>query len=620
VCPWAEDPDVARHFEARVARGEKTVFGYTLYLWFEGDEAFHSQHVGGRSIADLYRTSTAYRSDPGVAKRVEIAGVMPLPARLADRERGMEDDVAVLKVSEVPQDALPIPLASRTGGGPAVRGTSVLAIGFPYGRDPIVGSRVVANWSKGTITSAYAGTLATDAALHSGNSGGPVIDLEGRAVGIASAVFMARLTEVDNQGRRVQRRMSASDMGRVLPIEKAAAFLEELRAGRPRWLGIPAFAYRQRLEPALAAARAGKWHQAATIAGALPERLGDPDLSYWIAVLSPEFADAGQRAEALERAVAIQPTHFPAHFLRYCDDWLAGLPPARRRSRQELLAADWRSEGEFFGAAVRLIEHATDGSWPDTFAESAEESGVLGWMAATRPGSREPPEARRKRLLDAQGRAAAGSAFALVIRHALDRTGPWTESDVPSTERPVSHEDAKKVFLKQFLDALEQDAPQAARSERPRPSPLQRDAFAKDAFQAAANGDWDAAAEMAERFLEHASERRSAHWLRAALLQAQLQHHRGDVDALQSLAALADGAWHARIAQALLGGAEAARPLLEAAQDDDLVLTLRTALGLNAELSDDVPAAREHYRFARDTLLEGWPEFTVAHTRLQALQ
>ena len=68
-------------------------------------------------------------------------------------------------------------------------GDWVLAVGNPYGLDRTVTSGIVsAKQRRGVNGTAYQDFLQTDAAVNPGNSGGPLLDIEGKLVGITTAI------------------------------------------------------------------------------------------------------------------------------------------------------------------------------------------------------------------------------------------------------------------------------------------------------------------------------------------------------------------------------------------------------------------------------------------------
>ncbi|MHC3438706.1 S1C family serine protease [Natrialbaceae archaeon A-gly3] len=96
-------------------------------------------------------------------------------------------DLAVLEVDYAPESATALPLAEES---PAP-GQNVLAVGNPLGLEGSVSHGIVSGVDR-EIFSPLTGVsipnaVQTDAALNPGNSGGPLVDLEGEVVGVISA-------------------------------------------------------------------------------------------------------------------------------------------------------------------------------------------------------------------------------------------------------------------------------------------------------------------------------------------------------------------------------------------------------------------------------------------------
>ncbi|HNS50278.1 MAG TPA: trypsin-like peptidase domain-containing protein [Anaerolineae bacterium] len=100
------------------------------------------------------------------------------------------NDLAVLKVDA--GDVLPLPLALGDSGDLRV-GQAVLAIGNPFGLQQTLTTGVVSALGR-VIESPEEGqyigeAIQTDAAINPGNSGGPMLDLQGRVIGINSQIL-----------------------------------------------------------------------------------------------------------------------------------------------------------------------------------------------------------------------------------------------------------------------------------------------------------------------------------------------------------------------------------------------------------------------------------------------
>lgn len=107
-------------------------------------------------------------------------------------------------------------------------GQKVLAIGNPFGFDGTLTTGVVSTLGR-TIEAEnnhrMEGMIQTDAAINSGNSGGPLLDSQGNVIGINTAIYGPGGGSVG--------------IGFALPINRAKTLLDDFRAGRkPARLGI----------------------------------------------------------------------------------------------------------------------------------------------------------------------------------------------------------------------------------------------------------------------------------------------------------------------------------------------------------------------------------------------
>ena len=134
-------------------------------------------------------------------------------------------DIALLKVDPGKKSLATIAL----GDSDAIRpGDWVVAIGNPFGLEHTVTAGIVSAKHRREVSpsasQSYDDFIQTDAAINPGNSGGPLIDLEGRVVGINTAI-----------------RSNANTIGFSVPINQAKQILPQLRAdGRVTrgWLGV----------------------------------------------------------------------------------------------------------------------------------------------------------------------------------------------------------------------------------------------------------------------------------------------------------------------------------------------------------------------------------------------
>ena len=101
-----------------------------------------------------------------------------------------ENDLAVIRAKKIPDD---LPPATMGASGRLKPGDEVVAVGFPFGIGPSVSAGVVSGLGrefrspKGQRN--LTGLIQFDAAANSGNSGGPLVTMDGEVVGIVTAIL-----------------------------------------------------------------------------------------------------------------------------------------------------------------------------------------------------------------------------------------------------------------------------------------------------------------------------------------------------------------------------------------------------------------------------------------------
>jgi len=138
-----------------------------------------------------------FRSDGHIiTNRHVVEGASRVDVRLRDGHEyeaqviatDQSTDVAVIKI-DPGQSQLPTATLGRSD--PVRVGDWVLALGSPLGLDFTVTAGIVS--AKGRALSGQAAALEsyiqTDAAINPGNSGGPLVDLDGRVIGINTLIF-----------------------------------------------------------------------------------------------------------------------------------------------------------------------------------------------------------------------------------------------------------------------------------------------------------------------------------------------------------------------------------------------------------------------------------------------
>ncbi|MFC5522976.1 S1C family serine protease [Polaromonas jejuensis] len=136
----------------------------------------------------------------GLESTASITGVQP------------ENDLAVLQAHTIPDD---LPAATLRSTADLAPGDQVMAVGYPFGIGPSASAGIISGLQR-TFRSPVGKQQMTnliqfDAAANPGNSGGPLVTMDGEVVGIVTAIYNP------NQQR------TFIGIGFAVPIENAAS-------------------------------------------------------------------------------------------------------------------------------------------------------------------------------------------------------------------------------------------------------------------------------------------------------------------------------------------------------------------------------------------------------------
>jgi len=148
--------------------------------------------------ANALGSGVIYRSDGYIITNHHvIEGASAVEVLLANGDRleaeivGSDplNDLAVLRIA---REGLPV-IDLRPAGEPLRVGETVVAIGSPFGLDATVTSGIISALNRDLRVPGNAdvipAVIQTDAAINPGNSGGALVDLQGRLVGINTAIM-----------------------------------------------------------------------------------------------------------------------------------------------------------------------------------------------------------------------------------------------------------------------------------------------------------------------------------------------------------------------------------------------------------------------------------------------
>jgi serine protease Do len=281
-----------------------------------------------------------------------VAGASRVNVRLASKKEyqakivGLDEktDVALIKI-EPDEPLTPVALGDSSS---LDVGEWVMAIGSPFGLEQTVTVGVVSAKARVLGAGPYDDFIQTDAAINPGNSGGPLVDAEGRVVGINTAIS--------------SRSGGSEGVGFAIPIGLAKNVLDQLReTGRVErgWLGISI----QEVTPELASSFDLEDATGALVAGVAPgspaEQAGLKRGDVIVAFEGRDIADSHQ----LPALVAETPVGSQASVTvlrdggrRNLEVTIAELPedPERRLSSRDGGAADDAADAKW-GLAVTDI-------------------------------------------------------------------------------------------------------------------------------------------------------------------------------------------------------------------------------------------------------------------------
>ena len=153
-----------------------------------------NNHVAGNSDEILVTLSD------GTELKAKVIGTDP------------DSDVAVIKIE---RDNLPY--LEMADSDSLEVGEWVIAIGNPFGLSHTVTAGIVSAKGRNVGLSTYEDFIQTDAAINPGNSGGPLLNLDGKVIGINTAII--------SQAR------SYAGIGLAIPINMAKAICDQLIQG-----------------------------------------------------------------------------------------------------------------------------------------------------------------------------------------------------------------------------------------------------------------------------------------------------------------------------------------------------------------------------------------------------
>jgi Do/DeqQ family serine protease len=223
-------PAVVNVYASRSERRQQNAYMDEFVRRFFGDNA--PGGAPGRTQSSLGSGVIVDSSGLVVTNNHVIENMTDVKVALADRRefeadivlRDARTDLAVLKL----KDASNLQILALGDSEALQVGDLVLAVGNPFGVGQTVTQGIVSALARSQVgVSDYQSFIQTDAAINPGNSGGALIDMNGRLVGINTAIY--------------SRSGGSIGIGFAIPSGMVRAVLDSARGGarsvRRPWLG-----------------------------------------------------------------------------------------------------------------------------------------------------------------------------------------------------------------------------------------------------------------------------------------------------------------------------------------------------------------------------------------------
>ena len=637
-CPWLEDPHFAAVVQQLRMQNLIPFFGSRLFLWFEGQRAFNraGRMVESPDLTDFFFVENAFSTES--PPRLHIAGVAKSTVRTRQMFTSpLKDDFAVLKIEKVPAGLEPIPLDLGMDPRKLPKLTRVIALGFPLGartQADTVNVSVV----EGNVRRTFENMFQIDASLHGGNSGGPVIDSRGRAIGIVSAVAM------DFTQGLVPMITPVWDIGLILPITHAVRLLMDLKAGSAKWNGMIDFNQEPTLTKIRDAAFQGRWADAMQLADESLVKSLQPALVTAAGVLHFCNGDSEGARQRFLQSLSMDAEDNQARLMLMLIDRLTGVREDTGY-RRELLRADWRNSAEFQGYLAKVLE----GSLPlesalkgwYTPGERSWLCYIGGWIRSREGQIEEADKLFQEAILSADSESwefllsvAAQQELQKQRRKTLRTDHEWAEYTTRAERFEKMKQESVKLNKKRREDlaslwASVADRPVSLEEKRDllgktlELDPKNRMVVGSLAYSAAAIGNWADALTHLRRVLATEG-RQNAVRMSLGLLEAGILHFQGHEAEAQ--AALADFArrtrdpWFLAIGEHLMGRQTEEEIRKQAGEVPENAITAFTAMGFWAEGSRDKTKALRFYQETLGSFLEDWLEYDFVRERIKRLR
>ena len=638
ACPWLEDNTLYMVINQLRQNERSPRFDYRMFLWFEGEKAFTRSAglLDSQELADVYFLDSAFCSDG--TPLLTIAGVAkPLVQTRQLVASPLKDDFAVLKIDQVPEGLKPLPLELKMDAQKIPKLSRVVTLGFPMGSRSQEAS-VNVSVARGHVRRSFENLLQVDASLYGGSSGGPMIDIRGKVIGIASGVAIDRAPGLLPIATPIW------NMAMVLPITKPAAFLQDLKAGQIKWNGVLDLSVEAKLKQINETAANGRWAEAMAMADKELKLSFEPSLVMAGGMMHFCAGDYEGASRLFGQSLSMDAENNLSRLMLFIIDWLADSSSVNPH-RQDLLALDWRSPVEFLGYLFRVLEGIVDEASALKGWDTESEKSWLYYVVGLSRDKRGDWADSERLLKEAVLTADLNSWEFFLARAKLDQIQKRRLNSLKNEARWAEYQAEIEAFGQAIKKNAEINKPPRlklaelkAQLEESSPSPKDKlqvmekilesapyngDVLVGLSFYSAMEEAWEQSLEYARTFLKRDG-RQSAGRLSMGLMEAEILHHMGRQGeartTLEAYIRLTRDPWYRAVSECLLGKRTEESLKKEAGNSAENLITLHTALGFWAEGSGDRDRAIEHYKEALESFLDTWIEFDFARERVKSLR
>ena len=638
ACPWLEDNNLYAIIN-RLRQLQKPVrLGYRLFLWFEGEKAFKRlpDLPGSPDLEDIYFVESAYSTN-GISRLI-IAGVAKPPVKTWQLIKSpLKDDFAVLKVDRLPDGLKPLPIDYEMEALKIQKLSPIITLGFPLG-SRTQENTVNVSVTRGHVRRTFENLFQVDTSIHRGNSGGPIIDTNGKVIGIASKVA----ADYTVGPRPVVTLLP--DIGMVLPITKAAAFLNELKAGQTKWNGVLDLSVDIKIKQITDLARKRQWDKASVLADKELKASFDPMLVIAAGMMHFCKEDYQGAKHLFGQALSMDTGNNNARLMLFLIDWLKGRS-AVSPYRQELIALDWRSPFEFYGYLVQVLEKLIDERSAVKGGYSEDEKSWLYYIISL-IRIKQGDLANSERLLRKAVLASNSESWPYFLSISkLEQVQGQRLASLQKKTKRIEYQAVINKFsqtIKQEStikkERLEKLAPLIAKLKVDSIIPGDKGEILKEimeivkineailvglAYYSAMNEEWDLALKYARAFLE-VEGRENAGRLSIGLLEPCILNKIGRkdeaIERLKVFSGQIKNQWYIHIARYLLGEETEQSIVTRAGESPEYLITAHYTLGFWAEGAKDTKKALKHYKEALGSYMDDWLEYEFTMERIKKLK